>query len=338
MSHFNRFIVLVIVFILALPVLAQDGDVPALPATVDLPGEATFPEGILVAENGDLYVTGFGNGSIYRVVDGVEVEEFKASGEDGLSSAVGLQIDEERNRLWVANFAFEGFTSDIKVYDTETGELIASIAEEDDAPHFFNEVAIDDTGRVYISDTMAPVIWTVDADLSSAEIFVQDDLLANPERPFGLNGLALTPDGKYLIASVMDRLTQGGGRLVRIDVETREVSDVELSGEGNVIAQFGGSDGMYFYDGQLFMVNVTPPVAIITATFSDDYSSAELIARPAYDGVYDRPTSTAIRDGRLWVVNSQLDHIIDDANGAQGTAPRLPYQIVNVDLATLLGE
>lgn len=337
MKHVSRFLIALVVLLAALPLIAQDDGEAQF---VDIPGESTFPEGIITAPDGTLYVTGFGNGSILQITDGTEVSEFRASGEDGLASAVGMAIDEERNRLWVANFNFDGFNSNVLVYDLESGELIADIAEADDAPHFFNELAIDANGRIYISDTMAPIIWTVDEELGAVEIFAQDDLLANPdpERPFGLNGLAITEDGNYLIASVMDRLDQGDGRLVSIDLETAEVSDVELTGDEDVIASFGGSDGMFFEDGLLWMVNVTPPAAIITAEFNDDFSSAELVARAAFQDVYNRPTASAVRDGRLWTVNSQLDHIIDDGNGAVNTPPELPFQIVSVPLEGLLAE
>ena len=306
-------------------------------ATLALPGEALYPEGIVALENGDLFVTGFGNGSILKVSDG-EVESFKEPGEDGLSSAVGLAADETRNRLWVANFSFDGFTSDLKVYDLTSGEPLASLADPDDSPHFFNEIAIADDGRVYVSDTAAPVIWTAAPELQGVEVFVQDDLLMNPdpERAFGLNGLALTPGGDYLIASVMDRIDQGGGRLVRVDLETKEVTDVELSGDA--VETFGGSDGMFFYGDSLLMVNVTPPASVVSAAFAEDYSSAELTSHNAFEEVYNRPTSSTVLDGRLWTVNSQLDHIIDDENGALNTPPELPFELVGVPLSKLFGQ
>ena len=306
-------------------------------STLALPGGALYPEGILALENGNLFITGFGNGSILKVTDG-EVEGFKEPGEDGLSSAVGLAADEARNRLWVANFSFDGFTSDLKVYDLTSGELLASLADPDDDPHFFNEIALAEDGRVYVSDTAAPVIWTADPELQGVEVFVQDDLLMNPdpERAFGLNGLALTPDGDYLVASVMDRIDQGGGRLVRVDLETKEVTDVELSGDA--VETFGGSDGMFFHGDSLLMVNVTPPASVVSAVFAEDYSSAELTSHDAFEEVYNRPTSSAVRDGRLWTVNSQLDHIIDDENGALNTPPELPFELVGVPLGELLEQ
>ncbi len=326
--------------LLALVALALSAYLPAgawAQETLALPGEALYPEGVLALQNGDLFVTGFGNGSILRVVNG-EAQVFKEAGEDGLSSAVGLAADEARERLWVANFSFDGFTSDLKVYDLDSGELLASLADPDDSPHFFNEIAIAEDGRVYVSDTAAPTIWTADPELNGVEVFVQDDLLMNPdpERAFGLNGLAFTPGSDYLIASVMDRIDQGGGRLVRIDLATQEVMDVELSGDA--VETFGGSDGMFFHEDSLLMVNVTPPASIVSAEFAEDYSSATFTARDVFEAVYNRPTSSAVQGDTLWTVNSQLDHIIDDENGALNTPPDLPFELVGVPLGELLGQ
>ena len=134
----------------------------------------------------------------------------------------------------------------------------------------------------------------------------------------------------------MDRITPGGGRLVRIDVDTQAVTDVALEGPVEI---FGGSDGMFFAPtGDLVMVNVTPPAAIITAEFDDDYGEAELVERDAFDAFYDRPTSSAIRGDQLLVVSSQLDHIVDDENGALGTPPDLPFMLTSVPLAGLLED
>lgn len=319
---------------------ATDTDVAVASQTLDLPGDATFPEGILEDGTGTLWITGFGDGSLHRILPDDTVETFKTPGEDGLRSAVGLVADAERGRLWVANFDFETFSSNFKVFDLDDGELLATVAAPADlGPHFFNEVALADDGSVYVSDTLQPRIWTAGPALDVVpSVLAEDPLLANPaeDRPFGLNGLALSPDGDHLVASVMDRLTQGGGRLVRIDRDSGAVADIALSGDLDV---FGGSDGMFFEpDGRLVMVNVTPPAGLVTAELSADLSSATLTARSFADPVLDRPTSSALRDGTLWVVNSQLDHIIDDANGALDTPPQLPFQVVGVDFATLVGE
>jgi hypothetical protein len=176
---------------------------------------------------------------------------------------------------------------------------------------------------------------------------VTNDLLKNTEQPFGLNGLALTPDGKYLIASVMDRLDAGDGRLVRIAVNTKEVVNIELQNNNNnnnetnnaAVAGFAGSDGMFFHDGSLFMVNVYSSAgAIYRATFTEEYDVATLSILDAFQNVYNRPTASALVGNTFWTVQSQLDHIIDDENGALGTPPDLPFQIVGVPFDTLISE
>ncbi len=81
--------------------------------------------------------------------------------------------------------------------------------------------------------------------------------------------MAITPEGNYLIASVMDRLDAGDGRLVRINIANKAVSNIQLNST-QAVAAFAGSDGMFFDNGQLFMVNVFSPVgAIITARVID---------------------------------------------------------------------
>ena len=45
-----------------------------------------------------------------------------------------------------------------------------------------------------------------------------------------------------------------------------------------------------------------------------------------------------MRGETLWIVNSQLDHVIDDGNGAMGTPPNMPFQIVGVQLSKALNE
>jgi hypothetical protein len=75
-----------------------------------------------------------------------------------------------------------------------------------------------------------PTIWMIHATnwtTAEPEELGSNDLLKHPAQPFGLNGLALTPDGPYLIASLMDRLDAGDGRLVRLDLKTTlDVHDV----------------------------------------------------------------------------------------------------------------
>jgi hypothetical protein len=310
--------------------------------TVSLLGDALFPEGIITLPNNDLIVGGFGDGSLQRINSKNETSYFSKPGENGMVIAVGMAIDVQRKHLWVANFNFKTESgnpgSNLKVFDLANGKLLKTIPEKFIEGVFFNEVAIDKAGQVYVSNTFGPQIWTANFNTVEATVFVENDLLSNPapDQPFDLNGLTITPDQKYLIASVMDRLDAGDGKLVKIDLKTKAVSDVKLSGDMAVKA-FAGSDGMFFHGGQLFMVNVYSKAgAIITAKFNADYSEAALVIRDKFNTVYNRPTASAIRNNKLFTVNSQLNHIIDDADGQLNTPHEKPFKIVGVPLSELL--
>jgi len=309
---------------------------------VALQGTSVFPEGIITLPNNDILVGGFGDGSIQRIDKNNKVSYFSKSGENGMVIAVGLHLDTKNNRLWVANFNFKTERgnpgSQFKVFDYTTGKLLKTIPEKFIDGAFFNEVTMDDNGTVYVSDTFGPKLWSTTFESTNAEIFVTNSLLKNPspDQPFGLNGLTISPDHKYLIASVMNRTLKGGGTLVRVNLANKEVSSIKLK-EDEATRSFSGSDGMFFYKGQLLMVNVYSSTgAIFTANFNKDYSEATLKIRDKFQSVYDRPTASTIRNGKLYTVNSQLNHIIDDKDGKINTPPVLPFKVVSVPLSELL--
>lgn len=311
--------------------------------TIALQGNQTFPEGIITLPNNDLLVGGFGDGGIQKIDGNNNVTYVSRPGENGMVIAVGMALDVKHNRLWVANFNFKTESgspgSNLKVFDYTTGKLLKTIPEKFIPGAFFNEVTLDAEGNAYVSDTFGPTIWTAAFDSTEPVSFVTDaTLLKNPspDQPFGLNGLTITPDKKYLIASVMNRTIRGGGTLVRIALANKEVKAITLANDDATRA-FSGSDGMFFYQGELIMVNVyAQSGAIITAKFNADYSRATLTIRHTFQSVYDRPTASAIRNSKLYTVNSQLNHIIDDKDGKLNTPPVLPFRVVAVPLAELL--
>ncbi len=306
---------------------------------IALKGNSVFPEGIVTLPNNDILVGGFGDGSIQRIDKDNNVSFFSQPGQNGMVIAVGFHLDVKNNRLWVANFNFKTESgnpgSQFKVFDYTTGKLLKTIPEKFIEVAFFNEVTMDTNGKVFVSDTFGPHIWSSSFESTNADHFVTNDLLKNSEQPFGLNGLTITPDKKFLIASVMNRTIKGDGKLVKIDLSNKKVTPIELKNR-EAVNSFSGSDGMFFHKGQLIMVNVySSSGAIFTADFNKDYSEATLQIKDKYQSVYDRPTASTIRNGKLYTVNSQLNHIIDDKDGKMNTPPVLPFQVVSVPLKEL---
>jgi WD40 repeat protein len=332
----------ILFFVLSVNVVYSQSNHAVKTETIALQGNQVFPEGIINLPNNNLLVGGFGDGSIQTIDEKGNVSYFSKPGENGMVIAVGFAIDKKNNRLWVANFNFKTVSgnpgSQFKVFDYTTGKLLKTIPEKFIEGAFFNEVILDEKGNAYVSNTFGPNLYAASFESTDANVFVTNELLKNPspEQPFGLNGLTITPDYKYLIASVMNRTIKGGGRLVKVDIITKEVTPIKLKND-EAAASFSGSDGMFFYKGELLMVNVYSSAgAIFSAKFNKDYSEASLTIRNKFQGEYDRPTASAIRNGKLYTVNSQLNHIIDDKDGKLNTPPVLPFKVVGVPLAELL--
>ncbi|MEM6927906.1 MAG: hypothetical protein AAF602_13320, partial [Myxococcota bacterium] len=199
---------------LSVCVLAGCADVVSVP----LLGDATYPEGIAAhAGTNQLFVGGLANGDIQRIDARGDASYFKEANEDGLLNVVGLAVDPDRDRLFVCSTSFADPTvlPSLVVFDTETGEQIASLsAPADGLPHFFNDVTVDRSGRAYVTDSFAPVVYAVDVDLTSIDVLASDPAFVVDPSGFNLNGIAVTTDDRFAIVSVA---TLGGvGRLFRI--------------------------------------------------------------------------------------------------------------------------
>jgi hypothetical protein len=76
----------------------------AVPASIDLPGDRTFPENITSTKDGTLYVGSIGAGGIIRVKPGAaKAEIWIKPGAFGSRSTFGILAGETSNTLWVCS-------------------------------------------------------------------------------------------------------------------------------------------------------------------------------------------------------------------------------------------
>ncbi|MDZ4230544.1 MAG: hypothetical protein U1B77_01850, partial [Dehalococcoidales bacterium] len=95
---------------------------PAPVRTYALPGEQVFPEGVAYDPASDSFFTGSTNdGTIFRgdLASG-QVSVFSVGGADGRTAAIGMKVDSQTRRLWVAG----GATGLIFVYNVDSGALV----------------------------------------------------------------------------------------------------------------------------------------------------------------------------------------------------------------------
>lgn len=310
-----------------LAVMAQD-----LPETIVVEKEALYPEGIAwdTAHN-QFLVSSMKEGSVYTVQD--DGTYALLIQDESLISSVGVHIDGER--VLVANGDAGvslhttqdtfGHTAGLGIYDLNTGEQLgyydlASFLP--DAEHFGNDVAVDDAGNAYVTDSFASAIYRVTPE-GEASVWLQDDRfntggIANYE--FGLNGIVYNPDG-YLLT-----VKTATGQLFRVPVD-----DPSATTEVTLDAPIMGGDGLLLLpDGQLAVVtnNVIGSASQIVVLASDDdwTTAAHAAAAPMQDDV---ATTAALRDDSIYAVYGKFQVLFNPA--APDPAPSADIRLIVTD-------
>jgi outer membrane protein assembly factor BamB len=275
-----------------------------------LPPEALYPEGI-AADNksGTFYVSSVADGSIYRGnVRNEQAELFLSGREDGRTQAAGLALND--GLLYVAG----GQTGKVFVYDTSSGDLVRSFDAQDAG--FLNDVTVNPhSGDAYITDSFVPILWRVPAEEvtgspQTGELEPWLDLTIAYPAGFNLNGIVATPNGRYLLT-----VQSNTGNLYRIDIETKQVTQVDLGG-----ATLTGGDGLVLRGRTLYVVRNQE--IITEVSLAGQFTSGRVKGSTSEPSL-DFSTTGALVRGRLLVVNSQFD----EGGPAGGSDPEIPFTV-----------
>ncbi|MGG6460885.1 MAG: SMP-30/gluconolactonase/LRE family protein, partial [Candidatus Eiseniibacteriota bacterium] len=174
----------------------------------------------------------------------------------GLNAPKGIAISNSGNRLYVSDI------NDLVEIDIDSGKILKTYNAP--ASAFLNDVASDDQGNIYVSDTITNTIYKLNAtDTSvngspSLQAWLQSPQLNGP------NGLHVdNTKGKLIVAS-LGKMSKPGAGIEVVDLKSKTVT--ELGKEGTT-SPFGGLDGIesdaaeklyYVTDnpaGKLFVVN-----------------------------------------------------------------------------------
>lgn len=251
------------------------------------------PEGIEYDVVGGRFLTGsLAEGTIFEISNSGSV--VPAITDPDLVATVGIEVDEARNRLLVANsqgFAAPGpGAAKLGVYDLSSGEQLAMVDlagvienPPADASYFANDVTVSDAGTMFITDTRMSVIYSVNR-------YFQASVLVDFGADSGLflNGIEYHPAG-YLIA-----VSSAGGELIKIPLNNPDRwSLVELDfpaagGDGLVWASDGG------------LVSTSNNRSAVMKFHSDDHwASARLTGMASFSG---QGTTAAVVGDDIFVV------------------------------------
>ena len=285
--------------------------VPAVSEVLNLPEELTFPEGLAYdGGQGYFYTGSFEDGAIYRGKAGETWEPWQAPGTDGRVSALGMVVDPPRRRLFVAT------VDGVQAYDLDRNLLLADFAApaaSNGGESFLNGLARGTDGIIYVSDSYQPRILYVDPALDGLKVWTDiPGTTMTWGAGYNLNGLAI------LGRTDMYAVKSNDGALWHIDLDTKVFTQVELTGSARNL-MFGDGLALGSRGGLFVMLNQPDEVAQVTLG-ADGLTGVIAGFADASDGLMF-PSSAILNEGRLFVVNSQIDQL------AAGVPPQVPFTI-----------
>jgi sugar lactone lactonase YvrE len=253
-----------------------------------------IPEGIEYDTDNGRFLTGsLSEGSIYRI--GEDGSVTAVIQDPDLVSSVGIEVDEERDRLLVTNSdsgVFQGQSkghAKLGVYNLNTGERLAMVdlgaTIGPGARHFANDVTVDGEGNAFVTDSFANAIYRVTPDYQATVMHRFTDL---PQGAL-LNGIVYH-EGGYLLAVAEERIYKV------------PLANPAGTTQVNVSDPVGGQDGIVLTrDGRLVATSNSQTEPRLVAFRSDDnWISAQRVGVAVLNG---QATTAAIVGDEVWAVH-----------------------------------
>ncbi len=269
-----------------------------------------FPESITSLKDGTL-ILGSVPGGVYKIKPGkTEVTPFVAREGNGFTTVLGVFADEKANTLWVCNTG----PGVLKAFDLGTGMAKGSYPMPQNA--VCNDIAVDDNGTAYASDTAGGKLFMLKKGASALEEAVADPLLA------GADGLAFGDQTTLYVNSVT------ANKLIRVDLgpdgKSKKVTELKLSGP------LGAPDGLRAIGKNKFVQSENGNAARLggrLALVTVDPGTNMATIKTLKEGMLATPATTATK-GMAWVVEGKQDY----RNGKNKGQDPTPYKLYAVKL------
>lgn len=266
----------------------------AFPEVIQLPN-GWAPEGIAVGRGSTFYVGSLATGAIYRGDLRTGAGAVVVAG--GPGPAVGLALDTRSNYLFVAG----GPAGDARVYDADSGGLVASYPLADPAGGpFINDVIVT-REAAYFTNSFAATLYrvplgpggSVDPTLTPEAIPLGADW--DQVAGFNANGIEATADGTWLIV-----VNSTLGEIYRVDPVSGAASEIDLGAP----AQLTAGDGLLLQGKTLYVVrNQLNQIAVVG--LAPDLLSGTVSATIT-NSAFAVPTTVAKFGSSLYTVNAKF--------------------------------
>jgi streptogramin lyase len=272
-------------------------------APISLP-DKSFPESVTSTADGTLYVGSFNLGGVLKVAPDGKAEQLVKPGAGGSRSTLGVLADEKSGTLYVCSNDISGFGVSgptetkgawLKTFDLKTGAPKGSFALSD-PKSLCNDIVVGSDGTAYVTDSFAPIVYSLKPGGTALEVWVTDPLLAPAKDGVGLDGIAIGADGDLYVTTYIPaklfRIAAKGGKAGAVT----ELKSSRPLDHADAMRAFGDSFLLIEGNGKLDKVTV-----------KGDEAAVDTIK----DGLAEPVSVTQVGDVG-WVAEGKLSYIIGD--------------------------
>ncbi len=177
----------------------------AATAVLELPNQTGIIEGVAGRPaTGEYFFGDVRHRCVWRRAPDGTLARFSAA-DAGLGGVFNVTVDETRRVLWLTTSAvpeIEGYTADLRgtgalcALDLATGAVVRRCPlPADGRDHCLGDLLLAPDGTVYVTDSVAPVIWRLAPHSDQLEIFLESPVFSS------LQGLALVDHDRRLVVS-----------------------------------------------------------------------------------------------------------------------------------------
>lgn len=269
--------------------------------------DKSFPESVTSTKDGTLYVGSFNEGGVTRIAPGGKAEQFVKPGANGSRSTLGVLADEKSGTLYACSNDLSGLgvkgPSDAKgsvlvTFDLKTGADKGSFPLGA-APSLCNDIAVGDDGTAYITDSLAPNIYSLKPGATKLEVWATDPAFAPAKDGVGLDGIAIGADGNIYLTTYIP------AKLFRVTIKDGKPGTVTELKPSRALDH---ADAMRAF-GDSFLV-IEGAGRLDKVTVKGDEAQVDIVQ----DGLTE-PVSVTQIGNTGWVAEGKLSYIIGPNKG-----------------------
>ena len=268
------------------------------------------PESVAAGEtNGVFYLSSVHRRKIVKVDQKRNVTDFTTPGQDGMTSVLGVKVDQSKKILWACSSPMKEMQhydtiagAAVFKYDLKIGKLLARYAPEIQKQGFsFGDLILNKQGEAFISDSQNNIVFKVNEVTGKLEVYFTSDEFWN------IQGIAFSENEEFLFISDYIK------GIYRLNTKTKEL--IQLLREP--LISLKSVDGLHWYKNSLIAIqNGVKPMRVM-----------RYILNPALDKVvnyqiidhnhpaFNEPTNGCIiGDTFYYVANSQWAGYDDQHN------------------------